>query len=107
MNGLGVLKLSDGSNYFGEFKMDVFHGEGRFEHADGRIYEGHWENNVMHGYGKCSWPDGTRYIGSWKNGRKHFKCRKGQLNVNIEDASKLEDDNFDIIEEFGKNQYKK
>ena len=42
--------------YTGEFKGDMFHGEGKYCFADGAVYEGHFAHNLRNGSGKLTLP---------------------------------------------------
>jgi hypothetical protein len=35
---------------------------------DGRTYDGDWKNDMYDGEGSMTWPDGRIYVGHWDNG---------------------------------------
>ena len=49
--------------YEGEWKNDMFNGEGRLVFEDGGIYEGEWKNDRKHGLGRLTDHDGKKHIG--------------------------------------------
>jgi len=51
-------------NYFGEFKNDVFYGEGTYRWEDGTLYVGHWAANKKHGKGYFDHGTGHK---AWRN----------------------------------------
>lgn len=57
--------------YVGEFKDDLFHGNGSFFYLDGGIYEGEWVAGKRCGWGKMEFADGSIYIGEWFNDNRH------------------------------------
>ncbi len=68
-NGPGVYYFANGSRYEGEFKDDLFHGEGSLVLNDGSMLKGNWDKGLMidgdfpKDYVKPEWepfsPDGT------------------------------------------------
>lgn len=51
--------LQDNSeNYTGNFRNDVFYGEGTYRWADGTKYVGNWAANKMHGEGQFEYANG-------------------------------------------------
>src|SRR5690606_5774083 len=65
----GVMYLSNGDYYEGEFLNDKREGYGTFIYKIGTKYEGMFRNNKQHGYGKLVQCDGEVYIGEWKDGK--------------------------------------
>lgn len=51
-------------NYYGEFKNDVFYGQGTYRWDDGTLYVGPWAANKKHGKGYFDY--GTGYK-AWRN----------------------------------------
>ena len=62
-----ILKDKSGV-YVGEFKNDLFNGQGTYTFADGRVYEGKFKDDKFHGQGTMTYPDGTVESGKWLNG---------------------------------------
>lgn len=51
--------------YAGEFREDMFHGEGTMSFNSGASYVGHWLSGKRHGHGRYSAPSGEVYDGEW------------------------------------------
>jgi len=66
----GVLTLTNGDIYSGEFKASNFHGQGTYTYANGDKYVGEWKENKSHGQGTYTWPDGSKYVGEWKDNER-------------------------------------
>lgn len=63
-DGRGSLALSKmGHKYTGDFKDDLFHGQGTMTWADGGKYDGSWMNGQLRGQGTMTWPDSRKYEG--------------------------------------------
>ncbi|MBL10100.1 MAG: hypothetical protein CL402_06230 [Acidiferrobacteraceae bacterium] len=90
-NGPGTETYPDGSEYVGEFKDGLFHGQGTMSYANatlssgikGSKYVGEFKDGLFHGHGTLVLTDGTQYTGDWKEGKRHghgtvtnelFKC---------------------------------
>lgn len=94
--------------YFGEFKSELFHGNGKYTWSNGTIYEGDWVDGKRTGKGRIIWPCGKEYkgefskndcgdngplkgenrniyIGNWKNSKKD-----GRGTVKYADGAVLE-----------------
>ena len=91
--GIVQKELADGSQYVGEFKDDLFHGQGTYYYTNGDQYVGEWKDNKRHGQGTLTyaygeyvgewkggqfhgqgiltWPDGSKYVGEFKDGKHH------------------------------------
>ena len=67
--GYGILKLSDGSCYTGNFKDSKFHGFGSYILSSGSWYLGEWKNGVQDGSAIFISKDGFRYTGNFKNNK--------------------------------------
>lgn len=52
--------------YFGEWKNDLFHGEGTMEYGNGDIYDGGWIEGMRAGFGSMIYANGDTYTGQWK-----------------------------------------
>lgn len=77
--------------YSGEYKNDVFHGEGKLYHEPGsKFYSGQFINGVCHGYGKLYNPEGKLLYSG------------GIINGEFEDEidGKLIDEIFELIEDY-------
>lgn len=59
------------SQYKGEFRENVRHGEGTYELPGGASYTGQWRDNQMNGHGLFTWPDSSTYEGEFKNSKRH------------------------------------
>jgi hypothetical protein len=70
-HGIGVLVLSDGSIYEGEFVKGVRHGIGRIYHPSLEFYEGEWRDGTPNGKGKYKFADGLVYEGEWLDSQQH------------------------------------
>ena len=57
----------DGHKYVGEFKDDLFNGQGTYTYPSGREYSGQFSAGNFSGIGTMSWPDGTKYVGEFKD----------------------------------------
>ena len=65
-----VNKIS-GDIYEGNFKDDLFDGEGHYIYkTSGQEYTGEYKNGLMHGKGLYEWSQGEYYRGSFVNGKK-------------------------------------
>ena len=71
--GYGMLKLSDGSCYTGNFKDSKFHGFGSYILSSGSWYLGEWKDGVQDGSAIFTSKDGFRYTGNFKNNKYHGK----------------------------------
>lgn len=70
VDGKGVLRISGGKVYTGEFKGGEPHGHGTLTSSiDGSVYEGEYQYGVESGHGTLTFPDGSKYVGEFKHGR--------------------------------------
>ena len=60
-----------GDVYVGEFKDDLFHGQGTYTHANGDKYVGEFKDNLYHGQGTYTFAYGDKYVGAHKDGKWH------------------------------------
>jgi hypothetical protein len=67
-HGKGKLTRSDGFEYEGEFKNDLFHGKGTNTVPNGMKYIGDFKDNEWHGKGTILFLDGGKYVGDLKMG---------------------------------------
>ena len=72
-HGKGKLTRSDGFEYEGEFKNDLFHGKGTNTVPNGMKYIGDFKNGEWHGKGTIIFPDGAKYVGDLKMGALNGK----------------------------------
>ena len=68
-DGVGKLKLADGSTYEGRFASGFFSGLGVLIFADGSKYEGEFVNGKCNGFGTFTRGDGMRFEGRFQEGR--------------------------------------
>jgi len=72
LNGTHTKSFPNNEKYEGEFKDDVFHGNGIYYFADGGTYEGDWQNGKQHGWGAYTYPNNQgRCVGEFRNGVAH------------------------------------
>ena len=71
-NGQGVLILSDGSRYEGEF-IQGHVGYATYTGINGERYEGEFIDGLLNGYGTYTGITGERYKGDFKNNLYHGK----------------------------------
>lgn len=82
----GYLKMVDGSEYEGDWRGDVFHGDGRLtfkpekKGENGVVYEGQFKNGMQDREGKLYFSNGDFYQGQTldnkKQGRGVLRCGK-------------------------------
>lgn len=69
MNGYGVYKWKDGSQYEGNFLNGKKHGKGKYKDINGGYYDGMWKNGKKHGKGILKLAEFEEIINwEWKNG---------------------------------------
>lgn len=73
--GIGVVRMRNGSTYRGEWKANLKNGRGIYFHANGDYYEGGFERDQMSGRGSYSEADGTTYEGDFRNDRRHGQAK--------------------------------
>jgi hypothetical protein len=64
-----ALKYSEGT-YKGQFKYNLFNGEGAFRYKNGDSYSGGWKNGLKHEKGQYITWSGQCYSGNWLAGKK-------------------------------------
>ena len=62
---------SDGSQYFGEYKDGLRHGQGTFTYSNGDKYVGEWKDNTRNGWGTYTYKSHDQYEGEYKDGLRH------------------------------------
>ena len=65
-NCYDTKKLSNGL-YRGEFKNNLYHGQGTRRYSSGNTYVGDWVNGEKNGNGSFLFSNGDKYIGTYKN----------------------------------------
>ena len=73
-HGGGHLIATNGDEYLGEFRENLYSGYGKLIYAlTGNIYEGEFKNGVPEGRGKLTEAasTGNVYTGGFKDGKKH------------------------------------
>lgn len=66
------------TEYVGEWKDGLKHGQGEWTYSNGSIketYVGEWKDGQKHGLGKITYTDGSKgvreiYVGEWKNDQR-------------------------------------
>ncbi len=72
-DGQGTYTWSNGDQYIGDFKQALREGNGSLIFADGERYVGEFKSNKMHGLGMKTLVDGSWYYGEWKGSVLHGK----------------------------------
>ncbi len=70
---MGREKMSDGSEFEGQYIEDKKEGKGKLILPNGDVYEGQFKNDSINGYGEIYNKNGEIYKGMWKN-----NCRNGE-----------------------------
>lgn len=72
--GNGMLYLDEGLTFTGQFSKGMKHGRGFLFSADRTYkYTGNWEDDLKSGDGTETYPDGSVYIGNFRFGKKDGK----------------------------------
>lgn len=69
-HGDGKLKLTGGSMYIGAFQRGLPEGTGIFQETNGDLYQGEWKRGLRDGLGIMEYANGNRYEGQWHLGRR-------------------------------------
>ena len=73
-NGKGEEMCEDEYNYTGDFKDDMWHGNGQIKNYEtGDVYNGQFDKGEMTGKGILKWKNGEIYEGTFVKGIKHGK----------------------------------
>jgi hypothetical protein len=81
--GVGVYSYDNRNDvYFGEWKNDVFEGEGSYFYHSGDVYKGELHNGFKHGKGIYYYSNGNIYDGEWEEDFKHGYGKKNYRNLN-------------------------
>ena len=73
MDGYGLIKYSNDSIYFGEYKNGLMNGWGEFLWSDLKYYCGNYKNDIKDGFGIFVWNffNLNAYVGFWENGKQN------------------------------------
>lgn len=74
-NGHGVFIIGNGDVYTGNFKNDLYHGQGEMVKANGDKLAGEWECGKLNGEANIEFANGDRYTGGFFGGKFHGKGR--------------------------------
>ena len=69
-SGSGILQLSNGDVYEGEFKNGQQHGKGKYTYINGAEYKGMWAKGKQHGKGTYTTSKGEEKHGEWQDGKR-------------------------------------
>jgi hypothetical protein len=69
IDGYGELNQA-GNFYKGNFKDELFDGQGELQYFSGGAYKGYFHQGRREGKGKYTWKDKNSYDGEWKNNQK-------------------------------------
>ena len=79
--GYGILRLSTGDLYEGEFLKGLRHGSGVMKYYsygnECIVYDGDWEKDLRHGYGHFVCSNGSEFSGQWIQGQQHYGMFSG------------------------------
>lgn len=70
-NGKGVMVLSNGDKYEGDFSDGKMNGKGMYYFKDGSVYSGQYKANRRQGYGTFKWSNGDIYMGNYDDDYRH------------------------------------
>jgi TolB-like protein len=82
-HGQGIFITLDGIKYVGENKDGKKHGQGTIITLDGKKYVGEWKDDKPNGQGTMTFPDGAKYVGEFKDGNYN-----GQGTMTFPDGAK-------------------
>jgi len=109
-NGHGTRRWANGSKYEGEWKDNLFHGQGihiSYDNPERFLskYEGEWKNGQRHGQGTVTMKNVNKYkyIGEWKDNAPHgqgtWMYADGKIIQGIfKDGVLIEEQSFDLLE---------
>ena len=74
-HGYGIMKMSNGDTYKGEYLNDKRNGYGKYvyrgaEDGEEEFYDGHFVNNKRDGFGVYTYITKTTYTGWWRENLK-------------------------------------
>ena len=69
----GSYLYDGGEMYSGEWKDNLYHGEGVFFYSNGDRFIGFFEKDIPHGHGTYSYRSGDLYVGKWVEGKRQGK----------------------------------
>ena len=98
-HGPGIfLYLADnefkGDIYVGEYKFDLYNGQGTYIWKDGSKYTGNWLDNNQDGQGIYIYPDGSKEVGEFKNGLLNGFAIRYNADGSITQEGIFKDDEF-------------
>jgi hypothetical protein len=98
-HGPGIyLYLADnefkGDIYVGEYKFDLYNGQGTYIWKDGSKYTGNWLDNNQEGQGIYIYPDGRKEVGEFKNGLLNGFAIRYNADGSITQEGIFKDDEF-------------
>ncbi len=70
-HGQGTYTFADGENYVGEYKNGKSHGQGTHTFSDGENYVGEFKDGLYHGQGTYTYPNGQKYVGEFRDDKRH------------------------------------
>ena len=68
MHGEGMYSKHGNVLYMGQFRNNLYHGQGKMTDVNGDIWEGMWRDGLMHGEGVYSKLGGPSSKGQWYHG---------------------------------------
>ena len=72
-NCFGSYQYPSGETYSGEWKNNLFDGDGVFLYQNGDRYVGQFKKDLPEGKGTYQYKNGDLYVGAWKNGKRQSK----------------------------------
>jgi hypothetical protein len=70
-NGQGTYTWADGRKYVGQFSNDKRNGQATIIFPNGDKYVGQYKDDLFNGQGTYTWADGRKYVGQWSNDKKN------------------------------------
>ena len=105
------MRYENGDRYDGQWKDDLFNGDGEYQWSDGRKYKGEFRDGKHNGHGKMIYIEDDEYLGEWKEdkymeqaiiltviGKNMFQCLRTvkskilrkQIDLNLFDGNLLQ-----------------
>tara|TARA_B100000579_G_scaffold435881_1_gene460290 strand:+ start:1459 stop:2838 length:1380 start_codon:yes stop_codon:yes gene_type:complete len=81
-DGQGVYSQFPDQKYIGEFKDGYVHGWGTMFYSNGDKYVGEWNNDKKQGQGTYTYVNGGKYVGEWNNDKKQGQATRIYANGN-------------------------
>ena len=80
MNGIGVLKITNGITYEGEFLNNKMHGKGKLTYPNGNVYVGDFVAGEFNGYGTLYDADGNIIKqGNWEKNKPVASAQAAEI----------------------------